>query len=275
MPTSPLLDDRTAASEAPLYGTSTDARSRVEVLGVAIDNLGFDEAIALLRELVRAPEPRSLFFVNAHTLDLASRSPEFRRLLNDGDWVFGDGTGVRWAARLQHVRMKANLNGTDLIPAFMAAADGDGLRYYLLGATPEVLARTVAEMQRRFPGWSLAGHHHGFLDVAATERVIGEIAASRPHLLLVAMGNPLQERWIAAHRHRLAASLCVGVGGLFSYLTGDYRRAPRLLRRGGLEWLAVLFTQRQKWRRYVVGAPRFLSAVVGERVAAARREGRR
>ena len=240
---------------------------RVRILGVTIEDLAIDEALAQLRTDVRGPARRTLFFANAHTLRLAHRSAAFRQVLNAGDHVFGDGTGVRWAARLQGVRLRANLNGTDLIPAFMRAASGDDLRYYLLGAEPEVVARTAAVTTARFPGWTLAGYHHGFLDAAASDRIVAEINAARPHLLLVGMGNPIQEQWIAAYRHRLEANLAVGVGGLFSYLSGDYRRAPLALRRRGLEWLAVLFSQRRKWRRYVVGAPLFLVSVVIERLS--------
>ena len=253
-------------------GPSSDAgfagkTGRVRILGVSIDNLSFEEALAQLRTDVGGPARRTLFFANAHTLQLAHRSAEFRRALEASDHVFGDGTGVRWAARLQGVRLRSNLNGTDLIPAFMRDANGGGLRYYLLGASPEVVARAAAVTTARFPGWRLAGHHHGFLDSAASDQVVAEINALRPHLLLVGMGNPIQEQWIAANRDRLETNLAIGVGGLFSYLSGDYRRAPLAMRRLGLEWFAVLLTQRQKWRRYVLGAPAFLLSVVIERLS--------
>ena len=80
------------------------------------------------------------------------------------------------------------------------------------------------------------------------------------------MGNPRQERWIAAHRAELPVRLVVGVGALFAYMAGNYRRAPSPIRRLGLEWLFVLFLQRHKWRRYLLGAPSFLLRVVGARL---------
>lgn len=237
------------------------------VLGVTVHDLGFEEAVAALRATLRGSAPRTLFFVNAHTLEGAAACTEDRRILNAADFVFGDGTGVRWAARLQGVRLRANLNGTDLVPAFMAAADGDGLRCFLVGATSAVVAQAASTLAERYPGWRIVGHHHGFIaEPDATEHVLAAIAAARPDLVLVGMGNPLQERWIAAHRARIPATLCAGVGGLFSYLTGDYRRAPPGFRRFGLEWLFVVFTQRQKWRRYVVGAPMFLMRVGAEKL---------
>ncbi len=236
----------------------------LEVLGVGIHDVAFADAIALMRAAAGDGVRRTLFIVNAHTLNIAHESRACRDLLNEADLVFNDGSGVRLAARLQGIRLKANLNGTDLLPAFMRAANADGLSYFLLGSRQDVLERTIAVMQRDFSGWTLVGYHHGYLDYAASETVVASINAARPHLLLVGMGNPIQERWIHDHRDRIRAGLCIGVGGLFSYLSGDYRRAPLVFRRLGLEWLAIIVLQRRKWRRYVVGNPLFLARIARE-----------
>ena len=272
-PHSRRLTTAAPPDEAPEARSADDAAGgpfasspRLRILGVDIDHPSFADAIALLRGAAKERQRRVVYFANAHTLDLARRFADYRHILNDADLVLCDGTGVRWAARLQGVRLRDNLNGTDLIPAFLAATDRDGLRCYLLGDTPDVVARAAESIRRRFPGWTVAGIHHGFLDAAAEARVMDEIDQARPDLLLVGMGNPIQERWIAANRDRLAAHLVIGVGALFAYLAGERRRAPIAMRRGGLEWFAVLFTQRWKWRRYVIGAPRFLVFVVAARL---------
>ena len=244
--------------------TVTTDRARLTILGVAIQDLDVDEAIAALLAAVTGPGRRTLTFANAHTLNHAAESDDYRRILNEADLLFGDGTGVRWAARLQGRRVRANLNGTDLLPAFLRAADGRGLRLYLLGATPDVVARTAAIVARRFPGWTVAGHHHGYVAADASDAVTAAINAAAPHLLLVAMGNPLQERWIDAHRARLEVNLCAGVGGLFAYLSEDYRRAPAWMRRLGLEWLGIMVLQPRKFWRYLRGNPLFLWRVAVE-----------
>jgi N-acetylglucosaminyldiphosphoundecaprenol N-acetyl-beta-D-mannosaminyltransferase len=256
---------------APPSTAVVDAAGMLTILGVAIDDISVDAAIAALTSAATGRDAKTAFFVNAHTLNHAADSADYRNLLNAADLVLGDGTGVRWAARLQGIRVKANLNGTDLMPAFMAAADHLALRYYLLGASPAVVAATATVCQQRFPGWTLAGHHHGYVDSDSTDAVIAGINDSGPHLLLVAMGNPMQERWIDANRVHLRVNLCVGVGGLFSYLSGDYVRAPLWIRRLGLEWLAVSVMQPHKFMRYLRGNPLFLWRVARERVSGGRR----
>jgi N-acetylglucosaminyldiphosphoundecaprenol N-acetyl-beta-D-mannosaminyltransferase len=100
--------------------------------------------------------------------------------------------------------------------------------------------------------------------------VIDAINAAQPELLLVGMGNPRQESWIAANRGRLRVPLVMGVGGLFDYWAGDLDRAPGWMRRLGVEWVHLLARQPRKARRYLLGNPLFLGRVLAARRAARR-----
>lgn len=239
----------------------------IDVLGVEVRNLNVEAAIEKLETALKrqSRQPATLYFVNAHTLNVAHEDPDYRQLLNRATYVFGDGTGVRWAARIAGVKMRANLNGTDLMPALFAATAGRGYSYYLLGTTGDSIRRAATAAEVAFPGWQLAGYHDGYLDHARTEHVIAELERLRPHMLLVGMGNPIQERWIDRYRERLAVRLCVGVGGLFNHWAGDLKRAPRWVRWLGYEWLQLLLQQPHKWRRYLLGNPRYLARVCRQR----------
>ncbi len=246
---------------SPPSSPPASAPGRVlSILGVRICDTSRAAALRLLSAALEGSSARPVltYFVNAHTLNLAAADPEYRRVLNRADYVFGDGTGVRWAARFQGVRVCDNLCGTDLIPQLLAANAGRGGRLFLLGgdeALIDAAARRAAEL---FPGWAVVGRHHGYLDAAGSLDAVAAINAAQPHLLLVGMGNPRQERWLAEHRDRLRVPLCAAVGGLFHYWAGDLRRAPRWLRRLGAEWLGILVQQPHKARRYVLGNPLFL-----------------
>ena len=76
------------------------------------------------------------------------------------------------------------------------------------------------------------------------------------------MGNPLQEQWIDRNLNRLDAGVAIGVGGLFDHLAGNLRRAPLWVRAAGCEWVQILLQQPHKWRRYILGNPRFLYRMV-------------
>ncbi|HEY5311612.1 MAG TPA: WecB/TagA/CpsF family glycosyltransferase [Pirellulales bacterium] len=252
---------------APATVSVQEPISRVSVLGVEIVDLSLPEAIKLLEHMLAAPvqQSQTLFFVNAHTLNLAYENAAYRALLNQATCVFGDGTGVRWGARLKGVRLKANLNGTDVVPALMAATDARGYRYFLLGAMPPTVTGAAQACLQHYPGWQLVGCHHGFSNEQETAAVIERINRARPHMLLVGMGNPLQEQWITRYRDQLDVRLCVGVGGLFNFLSGDVDRAPGWLRRMGHEWLHVLWRHKYKWRRYLLGNPKYLFRILRRR----------
>lgn len=105
-----------------------------------------------------------------------------------------------------------------------------------------------------YPGWELAGFHHGYLSQDAVAAAIERINAARAHLLLVGMGNPLQELWIDRYRDRLQVPVSIGVGGLFDHWGGNLKRAPRWVRRHGRS-----------------GEEMTLSCSIGSRLRAARR----
>jgi len=238
--------------------------STLSVLGVPVTDVTMDQALGLLQGLLHPQRPRAhgIYFVNTHTLNNACDLPAYRTVLRSADRVFGDGTGVRWAARMLHgVTLKDNVNGTDLVPLMFSRWADRGLRYYLLGNTPERIEQAAAHAQRSFPGWTFAGCHHGYLGPDDHEAVIEKINASGAHLLLVGMGNPKQEQWIHEHIGQLKVPLCLATGGLFDYWVGDLVRAPKWVRRLGFEWLHLLSRQPHKAARYLIGNPKFLLRV--------------
>lgn len=235
---------------------------KFSVLGVEVTDLTMGDAVHVLEQIIREPDgrSRSLYFVNTHTLNTASDDPDYRAVLGRADLVFGDGTGVRWATRFLHgERLQDNVNGTDLTPRFFADTAGKGYRYYLLGTREDSVPRSAAYAREHFSGWEQVGYHHGYVQSPeASAKVIADINEKKPHMLLVGMGNPLQERWIDRHLHELKVPLCVAVGGLFDYWSGELVRAHPLVRKFGSEWVHLLVKQPAKARRYLLGNPLFL-----------------
>ena len=238
---------------------------RLRVLGVEICDVTMQRAIEKIEALIRDRENscQAVYFVNAHTLNLACSQPDYRDVLNRAEVVFGDGTGVRWAARWQGVRLADNVNGTDLTPAIFASLAGRGYSYFLLGADEQAVQRAATRAGEMFAGWHLAGYHHGYVDdEQAARKLIEQINDAAPDLLLVGMGNPLQERWIDRYRKQLNVAVAIGVGGLLNYWAGDIQRAPTWLRRSGCEWLGLMLQQPRKAGRYLIGNPLFLARVI-------------
>lgn len=231
----------------------------VAILGVPFPRWSADAALAWLLGRLGGGEATAVCFPDMSTLNLCAERPAFRALLQRRVYTLNDGAGLAWAARRQGRPFPANLNGTDLCPRLFAAAPS-GTRVFLLGARPGVAERARAAFASRFPHLDFVGARHGYLDAAAEEAAVADIAARRAQIVLVAMGNPLQVELIDRHRddERLRGVLWLAVGGLLDYYGGDLVRAPGWVRRARLEWLHLVLRQPHKARRYFVGIPRFL-----------------
>ncbi len=266
-PTTDRLVQSTVPVDAPAWMPDDP---KVRILGIDIADVTRGRAVQLVYEMIDAyaGRPRSVFFVNAHTLNLAAADAGYRQVLDAGTYVFGDGTGVRWAARMKGVRLRDNVNGTDLAPELLAAMPGR--RYFLLGADHDTVRRAAARAEIQFPNWTQVGFHHGYAgEDALRDEVIPKINAAGPDLLLVGMGNPRQECWIHQYQSQLHVPVCMGVGGLFDFWAGNVSRAPSWLRWLGHEWLWRLCQQpADKARRYLLGNPLFLLRAWADRIEA-------
>lgn len=249
-----------ALSDATAQGHAT---APITVLGVRIACLSVDEGVRAIDALVRQGVNRSVFIVNAHTLNLTCSRPGYREVVNSADLVVNDGIGVEIAARLQGRRFLGNLIGTDFIPEICAFGASKGYKLYLLGGTEGVAERARETLISQFPGLIVSGTHHGFFDKDRCGDVLESIRRAKPDILLVGFGNPYQEEWISRYQEELPGCVAIGVGALFDYFAGVEPRAPEFVRRMHCEWVfRLLVAPRKKWRRYILGNPLFLYRTV-------------
>ena len=218
-----------------------------------------DSLIDMIERARNAPVPAHVCFVNANNFNLAVERPDFMRILKSADLVLPDGIGVKLALRMAGGSLRRNLNGTDLFPLFMERLLPGGGGLFLLGADPETLARACAAVRDRFPGVPLLGCRDGYFKEDQEPSICEEINASGADVLVVGMGTPRQEMWVARNLHRLRTPLVMSMGGLLDFLGGKNKRAPDWMRQTGLEWIfRIIQEPGRMWKRYVVGNPVFL-----------------
>jgi exopolysaccharide biosynthesis WecB/TagA/CpsF family protein len=242
--------------------SDTDALARIErttLFGLKLVNSTLDEVAEALA--VRAGfGPKTVgYFVNAHCINYREKSREYKNTVENADVLLPDGAGLRIAGRLCGTRNIPNLNGTDLFPHLCKHAARYGQAIFALGGQPGVAKLAMDRMQSTIAGLDCAGSHDGYFGEKTEQALIDEINASGAAILLVGMGVPSQELWIARNRSKLDVPLILGVGGLFDYYSGRIPRAPRLVRDLSLEWCWRLMLEPVRLgRRYVVGNLQFL-----------------
>lgn len=239
----------------------------IAILGVAVARLDPADALAQIERLHGEVSPATVFYANVHTLNLAVRDPAFRTVLNGASLVLNDGSGMALGARLQGSSFPANLNGTDFNPQILGLAARRRWPVYLLGAAPGVAEEAARRLADRIEGLQIVGTRAGFFEEAEVPGVLAGIRESGAELVMVAMGNPLQEEWLTRYLAATGARVGVGVGAFLDFAAERVARAPAWMNRLGVEWLYRLYQEPGRmWRRYLLGNPLFVARLVQDRI---------
>jgi beta-1,4-glucosyltransferase len=215
------------------------------------------ELASFLLTSLRNKEKVALFFANTNFIVQCRALLE--RMRDRSVTIVNDGIGMDLAATFFHGRrFKENLNGTDFTP-YLFRYSTTPLRVYMIGGKPEVLAKASEYAHQRL-SQRVVGVCDGYDGIKNTPDLIQHINQAKPDVILVALGNPIQEEWILDHRQSLDAGLVMGVGALFDFWAGDKSRAPKLVQKLHLEWLYRLALEPKRlMRRYTVDILVFFS----------------
>jgi exopolysaccharide biosynthesis WecB/TagA/CpsF family protein len=223
--------------------------SRVRVAGVPIDRVDMSGALERLRYALVHRRQVQVATVNTDFLVRAQGQPGVRRVLEGCDLNVADGAPVVWLSRLMGRPLPARVAGADLVPRLVAEAAARGAGVFLLGGEGGAAEAAARRLSNELPELRIAGWHEpprASLDDlnGGSDEIVETIRSSGAQVLLVALGNPKQELWIARHRERLPdVSVAVGVGCVFDLWAGRVRRAPAWMQRAGLEWLHRLLAE--------------------------------
>jgi N-acetylglucosaminyldiphosphoundecaprenol N-acetyl-beta-D-mannosaminyltransferase len=245
----------------------------VACAGVPITACARSRAARLVLDLATVPSPSGvdIHLCNAYTLALADTDSAYRDLLRGAAVNFPDGKSVVWANRLAHRDLDLpteRVYGPDLLHDVLSLGQEIGLRHYLLGSTPQVLAALDSRLRTLYPDALVVGQDSPpFRELTAAERgeQAGRIRTSGAQLVWVGLGTPKQDHE-AARLARELPLVFVAVGAAFEFVAGTKPQAPQWMRRNGLEWVFRLACEpRRLWRRYLFGNVRFVAAALRSR----------
>ena len=222
----------------------------------------YAQALACVEDAVELGKKSFWVAINPLKVYRAWNDPCLLAALRKADVGICDGIGVSMAARILHGRRVSRCTGCDLFFEMMPLATSKGWGVFLLGATAASNERACRNLRKKHPGLKIVGRQDGYFDDSA--EIIRQINDSGAKLLFVGMGTPKQEHWIAEHRDEIDAAFCMGVGGSFNIASGTVRRAPRIFRRTGTEFLYQLATEPWRFRQQMT-YPAFVLRVLKER----------
>lgn len=240
-------------------------RKTVDILGVPIDSITMSEAVERIGAFLAEDGVHSIFTPNSEILMSSQRDPVLRNILINADMLVADGAGVVLASKILRHSVPEKVSGVDLVYRVLKAYEQKHLRCFLLGSKPGVAEEAAVKIITDFPGIIIAGFRDGYFNEDQNEEVIDAINASKADILLVALGAPKQEKWIASNKNNLNVKICIGVGGTLDILSGRVKLAPDFFRRNGLEWLYRLYKEPRRAKR-MLDLPRFVLRVIWSRI---------
>lgn len=238
--------------------------SKLNFYNIYIDSLDYQDAKTLIERFLEEGKLKTIFFLNAHYFNLAQQDKVYLDVLNSSELLLNDGIGVKLGAMLKGVSFKSNMAGTDFIPFILNwFCSKKGKKVFFLGGKPGVVDKVVDKNS----DLNIGGYHHGYFCEEENNKIIGLINSSNSDFLVIGMGSPKQEKWIHDNKGKIQnVKVCICGGAILDFMSGSVPRAPKLIRKIGLEWLFRLSIEPKRlFARYVIGNFIFLQHVLKHR----------
>lgn len=224
------------------------------LLGISVEPLSKKDILEKIKKNIQ--QPAEFFHVvslNPENIVIAQQNLEFRKTIETAQIKIVDGIGIVIASKILKIEAGERVTGVGLVKDLVMMASQRRLRVLLIGGRRNLALRLAQCYQQTYPKVKFLGDY-GIKDIknpqqSEEKKIFSIVASYKPHIVLVAFGSPDQELWIDRHKDLFKNCLVMGVGGAFDFLSGQIPRAPKFLRKIGLEWLFRLFIQPWRWKR--------------------------
>jgi len=234
---------------------------QVQLLASQVNSGSFSEFIEKICSLASQKNSAYVCFANVHMLVEAYDDPSFNKILQNASLVTPDGMPLAKLMKWKHKLDQERVAGMDVVPVLFKEASERGLRIFMLGDTEELLEELESRLALDFPKLAVAGSYSPpfrSLTDSEKEEVVNLVNKAKPDLLLVALGCPKQEKWMAEHAGKIQATM-LGIGNALRTYLGKEKRAPSWMQKMALEWLyRLLQNPGRLWKRYFITNGKFI-----------------
>ena len=237
------------------------------ILGLTLHLADVADVHRYISKVIHEGKQAAVLNLNIHCVHLALKLKWLQDCINSAQLVFCDGDGVRWGAKLLGLAVPTKITYDRWIWQLAEYCEQRQHSLFLLGAKPGVSEDAARKLREKFPRLIIKGTHHGYFkhDGNEEEAVNQIINDSKPDILVVAFGMPLQEKWLMKNARKLNVHVFLNGGAVLDYASGRAKRAPAWMIRANLEWLYRLIQEPKRlFLRYAVDIPYFFIRVVYE-----------
>ena len=233
-------------------------RDLVKILGYGVDSFTFDEAVEYAYS-----HHGQIVTINPEMISEARKNKDFSEIVEHADLVVPDGIGVEIGLKILGHKVR-RIPGIELGRALIVKFSDENKTVAFVGAKPEVVESAVKMLRIDIQNLNVVYFHDGYFKDANI--IMDSLYQAKPDLVLVALGSPKQEFFIAEMKTRLPNSTFIGLGGSFDVWAGHVERAPEIYQNLGLEWLYRTIKEPKRFKRIFPTLPLFILSVLKERL---------
>ena len=214
----------------------------------------------ILKENLIKNKKTFIVTANPETFMKSESDEELNILLHDKDTILvPDGIGIVKASRKIGYDIKERITGIDLANTLLDYGNELQKTIYLFGSKQEVIDSMLTVLNDKYPNLTVVGASNGY--EKDKDKVFEKIAKTKPDIVLVALGIPLQEKLIYKHLNKFNKGIFIGVGGSFDVISGHKKRAPKIFIKLNLEWLYRILKEPKRIKRFYDSNVKFLFKV--------------
>ena len=233
-------------------------RAKVDILGYGVDTFCFDDAVDYIYQT-----HGQIVTINPEMIEYGKKNSEFKDLINNAELVVPDGVGVKIGLKILGTTVE-RIPGIDLGKAILKRAQYLKKTVALVGAQQDVIENAVVNLKIEMPELNIVYYRDGYF--TDENEVFQNLLLKKPDVVLVALGSPKQEFFINNIKKQLSDAIFIGLGGSFDVWAGKVKRAPKIFRSLGLEWLYRIITEPERIKRVFPTLPLFIFKVIKERL---------
>jgi N-acetylglucosaminyldiphosphoundecaprenol N-acetyl-beta-D-mannosaminyltransferase len=203
--------------------------------GLWINNFkSYSEAVSFVTNRILDDKSYILNFLYFSCFVIQEKNFRYRNAINNSDFLFLDGIGMHLYTRIVY-KMKAilNLNGTDLIPKVLEKLNGKNSKaaIALYGAKNSVIEKAHYILKNKYENLNFYYYSNGYVPAVLEE-------LKEKSTLLIGLGTPKQEIFVQENYELFKKKkiTTISVGGLFDFVGGNVKRAPKWVRNINMEW---------------------------------------
>lgn len=240
--------------------------ARMKFMNTEIDNLTMQETLQAIDQLIQENKSAYVVTPNVDHIVQLETNKELQAVYKHASLILTDGKPLLWIASWYGTPIKEKISGSDLFPFLCKMAAEKGYKMFFLGAAEGVAAKAAENLMNRFKGLQVVGTYSppfGFeKDPVEMDKIKSMIKEAAPHILIVGLGCPKQEKFMYHHCAELGVPISFGLGASFDFEAGNIKRAPRWMANHGLEWLFRITQDPKRMASLLVKTCSFLAILL-------------